>query len=852
MIIKRGIFKQFYYYILFYLSKEIIINNPLKLDKESNPVNYIIIYQSDTAEIQKETETVLLNIIKDFNKFIHHSYIFSQSLFIFSDESNNYYLFIEYNFFQLILSNENEIQSLSNKKTFPNNIQFMGYIKLFEHSGEMPQIGGKCKIPQNEIVLYGKTIQNIIYFYFISEDNQKNPNVFTASFGMIEGTINCKLIKENVFICVCYEAPKFKLKILAHVYTGINAKGLVNEDSIDVPGFSNHDNPILYDTSNSYYKILCAREKTNNNIECISLYIEAEYSISSSYSSISFYNILNNNYQAIYSYKEDSCNYTVIDSEYLICCGGTDKIMCDRKDTDFNLINSFTLNHTGKITNITFEIDDNNIKILYSIILEEESNIYEYNIYIPECINQRSIITSFQTARLNLNELFTRRTNSKYYISLDNFPERGVSVKLNDNAYIQNDRQLLDINDNYLYIISEDGLKIKNHIINFNISIEETYSKTCQISFTVDTCYSYCKKCSQSSNDKNNQYCTECKEDLFTFLEGGTNCYNKTEVEKEHPNWFFNDNKKIFEECDSLCKTCFISADNCTSCPPDDDNNLLYLYNGSCISECPNGTFITNDTEGNYICENCYKNCKTCIKRGNATHMNCDSCFENQIINEKGCYNIHSNSIKSFINPENNSEITSCYELFNKYIIDNTNICISEFNEGYFISNNITGLLSKCNSNCKTCSKISTHCDSCNEGLYLQENTCVINCASNYYSEGNNCFKCHDNCLTCFSGKQFDQTGYLISMGCSRCLNKTKNNIPMIQIEDNCFPIIIYEETKILFNISEINRDNIIGSCLNFGLAIFYGSFKCISKPKHTFFVLANDENSGVIDKYSL
>ena len=37
--------------------------------------------------------------------------------------------------------------------------------------------------------------------------------------------------------------------------------------------------------------------------------------------------------------------------------------------------------------------------------------------------------------------------------------------------------------------------------------------------------------------------------------------------------------------------------------------------------------------------------------------------------------------------------ITSCFELFGKYIKENATNCINEIEDGYFISNKKTGLL---------------------------------------------------------------------------------------------------------------------------------------------------------------
>ena len=88
---------------------------------------------------------------------------------------------------------------------------------------------------------------------------------------------------------------------------------------------------------------------------------------------------------------------------------------------------------------------------------------------------------------------------------------------------------------------------------------------------------------------------------------------------------------------------------------------------------------------------------------------------------------------KSFYNPENELEITSCYELFGKYIKENTSNCIDEIENGYFIFNQKTGLLAKFDSNCISYSIDKLHCESYKNNFYSQNGICVTTCSSNYY-----------------------------------------------------------------------------------------------------------------------
>ena len=80
-----------------------------------------------------------------------------------------------------------------------------------------------------------------------------------------------------------------------------------------------------------------------------------------------------------------------------------------------------------------------------------------------------------------------------------------------------------------------------------------------------------------------------------------------------------------------------------------------------------------------------------------------------------------------------------------------------------------------------------------------------------------------------------DSFGKLLNMNCNQCLGELQKQKIMIKIANNCFPIITYEKTKIVFNISEINSDNQKGTCLYFNKTIFFDSYECIAKPNNIF-----------------
>ena len=73
----------------------------------------------------------------------------------------------------------------------------------------------------------------------------------------------------------------------------------------------------------------------------------------------------------------------------------------------------------------------------------------------------------------------------------------------------------------------------------------------------------------------------------------------------------------------------------------------------------------------------------------------------------------------------------------------------------------------------------------------------------------------------------------------------------MIKIEGNCFPTIINDQSKIIFNISEIYPEEQNGTCLFFNKSIYTEKSECIDKPENTFYVLNDAENTGVIENCS-
>lgn len=105
-------------------------------------------------------------------------------------------------------------------------------------------------------------------------------------------------------------------------------------------------------------------------------------------------------------------------------------------------------------------------------------------------------------------------------------------------------------------------------------------------------------------------------------------CESYDKCNKCKPNYTLRNGKCITEECYETCELCSEKSDNkseqkCTECH--DSTKYLQIDKGNCIDECLEGYYV-NDT----YCSNCHKNCKTCLtgaENDNGTiNENCNSC----------------------------------------------------------------------------------------------------------------------------------------------------------------------------------------------------------------------------------
>lgn len=649
------------------------------------------------------TSDNVFNIHKDDNeiKYKNQLYYLSPNIYHCIDQSNNHFLFTEYNYYTKTPNEKNNIiESISATISLLNDVQYIGYIQEKKYT----DVGLLSGILENEVVIYGKKEEKL-YFKYIIEGSEHLVHI-----GNIRNEISCKFIRGARYLCAYIEGNKVYVNILMLIINENNEKEIVIKDTKEINDFSSNDytlpkcdNLILYNTQEEHHKILCCSNKINNFKQCCVIYsYVGHYSGSKRVVHSLTVQNLKTGYEISLSIMH-ICYLSIFNDEFLLCCGNNNIITCYRNNkTNFNLINQFSLVLSGAITNTTISNKIDHVIISCKNESSTHNYLYKYYIFPPQCYDVTKQINSFGKFEIDLFDLFNKRTNTKYYIRFDNFPSSYGIIKINEEEISSIDYKIeIKAETNKIFFISNNYQTTNNYDIIYNISIEETYSTKCKISLRIQECYHSCKGCSLdiSSSNFELQNCIYCKEeeDYFPYSEKTNNCYNEQEMKNNFIQWFFDEEKRIFNKCYSSCKTCNgISANNCLSCL--DEN--FYIYKGECIAACPQGTFSSYDEKSNKICEKCYPNCETCIELGK--NMKRLSCSEDKIKYEQNCLIVFDNEKKRFHNPENHTEILSCLELYSKYIKENTNECIEKPKEGYFISNNLTGLLSLCHSSCRT------------------------------------------------------------------------------------------------------------------------------------------------------
>ena len=862
--------------ILLILSKEEIINNPILLSENEKPL--FIKATSGTYYIYTSGELITIKVTGEITTQTFP--VYGYPYIWISSEGNNYYIYSPGAMYKIKLgSTINPYTAYTLPSiTYPGSVNFVGSMSETENTSNN-NYDCICPIENEEIIIYGKIGQKDIIFSFLKKSTSYRITVGSTS---IEDKMACKQVENGQYLCAIVYGYTVHVYLFSHLNRLFGNCNMENKLHSELnTQFPRHTTVELYDTGNKKKKLICAKNLNTLDYEClyytIKINIEAKVLKCEQTQSYEVDDI-KIRFPTESSSREDCVHRTFV-NENLFCCGGNNFIKCARLTSNYDLITTFNITFPGTNRKLNIYTDKTTYLNLLFWNQNPDNYIYEYFIYVPTCQNLEYTIIVYhsineekeESEKDNLNDLFERMTNTEYYFEFEDLPNDYGDFFINDDKILfeNNTKILLEKDKSYILdFVSNNDNSVMNLEIPYQIYIKETYSAKCTINLSILPCYDSCSRCSldksSSSSENHNCLVDKCKLGYYPSPYLLTNCFSEEEKEI---NWYIDYSIMRFALCDNNCRSCSgPNSDNCLTCFDINDNpELAYLYQDKCINQCPEGTFAEKQTEGYYKCQTCYVNCKTCSEKGNYNNMKCDSCFDNNIKYLRNCYVENNPEDKSFFKPESNIDITSCYEFLDYYIKEGTYECISSVpSTGYYIANSITGLLSKCHPDCKTCSQkyteITTNCDECNnENYYLLDGNCIQNCPEGYYPDVVNfikiCKKCYKNCMTCERGETYNNLNKLTNMNCLKCEkgidSEDSNNLieNKIKIEGNCFPIITYTEEKIIFDIAELSLEEIEKSCFDYGKAILNGEYQCIEKEENYYYVLNNDENTGVVKK---
>ncbi|MBN3301412.1 PCSK5 convertase, partial [Amia calva] len=199
--------------------------------------------------------------------------------------------------------------------------------------------------------------------------------------------------------------------------------------------------------------------------------------------------------------------------------------------------------------------------------------------------------------------------------------------------------------------------------------------------------------------------CIKCKEGLA--LDQETRMCGVTGDSNCPPKMFLHEDRFTCNACHRQCESCVGPADtDCQTCTVPS-----YLYNGTCVTGCPGGTFQSSEEADRVelgFCSVCDHVCDTCT---GASPKDCITCSSGYL----------------------------------KFL----HLCISHCPTGYYREKT---RCEKCDSSCGRCSGPGIKsCLACPPHLLELESTklCVEHCPQRFYQQDHKCRQCHTSCKTC-------------------------------------------------------------------------------------------------------
>ena len=258
-----------------------------------------------------------------------------------------------------------------------------------------------------------------------------------------------------------------------------------------------------------------------------------------------------------------------------------------------------------------------------------------------------------------------------------------------------------------------------------------------------NSCHLTCAKCS----GKESTQCTQCYES-YTLTENGR-CVETHQLHICDAGHYFNSSTSSCVPCPSLCVNCSNDA-KCSSCI----DNYYLLSDGNCVESCPEHTVTDNQTN---VCLDtaCHESCLACF---GTKDSQCISCFERMLLLEGSCINECPNGTYRTENTCNR-----CHESCAECSGPDADQCLSCPFENFLQSNHCVktcpigsfgdpkGVCLQCPSDCLDCS-VSNICTLCSNGYYIMtDGNCVSECPLGFVAKisTHSCLPCPANCEKC-------------------------------------------------------------------------------------------------------
>ena len=253
----------------------------------------------------------------------------------------------------------------------------------------------------------------------------------------INDNLSCKYIEGESFFCAMIINSDLYIYCLKYHFNDV--------DSI-YDSLSFNTNPLssiyesvsnfgLYDTDINNIKLLCGEQSQSFQCKFIEIFVNNDMN------SFTFRLKGDNNivFNSINLYIEKNCYFIRFYSDYLFCCAILNFIECYKINPESKVvIKRFQISIPGENSYLTIKNNnDEYVTLFFMNNYNDKNSIFEYYIYIPECIDKNyEILNSLNENKSEeesekLINLFKAKTNT-YYFELKNQSTEFGYFKLNE------------------------------------------------------------------------------------------------------------------------------------------------------------------------------------------------------------------------------------------------------------------------------------------------------------------------------------------------------------------------------------------------------------------------------------